>query len=265
MQCLNRERVSVFLMYVDESGDIGLHNSPSRYFVLTGLVVHELRWEEYLDQMMDFRRRMKRFYGLNMRDEIHASEMIRGSQRFAYVKKHERLAIIRAFARELSMMNDINIINVVIDKQDKDDSYDVFTIAWKILLQRFENTLSYRNFRGPANPDERGLVFPDRTDDKKLIKLLRRLRHYNPVPNQHDYGTRFRNLRISMIIEDPNFRDSTHSMYIQAADLAAYLLSQKLSPNSYMRKKSGQNYFDLLDSVLCKVASTQDEQGIVRL
>jgi hypothetical protein len=66
-------------------------------------------------------------------------------------------------------------------------------------------------------------------------------------------------------VEDPNFRDSAHSLYIQAADLAAYVLSQKLAPNSYMRKKSGYNYFDLLDAVLCKVASSTDEQGIVRL
>ena len=29
-------------MYVDESGDVGLVGSPTRYFVLVGLVVHEL-------------------------------------------------------------------------------------------------------------------------------------------------------------------------------------------------------------------------------
>jgi hypothetical protein len=29
-------------MYVGESGDSGLQGSPVRYFVLTGLVVHEL-------------------------------------------------------------------------------------------------------------------------------------------------------------------------------------------------------------------------------
>ena len=35
----------MFLMYVDESGDCGLQNSPTRYLVLTGLVIHELRWQ----------------------------------------------------------------------------------------------------------------------------------------------------------------------------------------------------------------------------
>ena len=46
-------------MYVDESGDCGLTNSPTRYFVLTRLVVHELRWRQCLDQFADFRRRMR--------------------------------------------------------------------------------------------------------------------------------------------------------------------------------------------------------------
>ena len=36
----------MYLMYVDESGDIGLVNSPTRYFVLVGLVLHELRWQQ---------------------------------------------------------------------------------------------------------------------------------------------------------------------------------------------------------------------------
>lgn len=255
----------MFIMYVDESGDVGLTNSPSRYFVLTGLVVHELRWKQYLDQMIEFRRRMKHTYGLSMRDEIHSSEMIRGPGRLAYIKRHDRLAIIRAFAKELSLMSDINIINIVVDKDQKSADYPVFTKAWTTLLQRFENTLSKRNLRGPANPDEKGIIFPDRTDDKKLTQLLRKLRRFNPIPNQLAYGGGYRNLRINMIIEDPNFRDSTHSFYIQAVDLAAFLLSQKLAPNSYMRKKSGQNYFELLDSVLCKVASSKDQQGIVRL
>jgi Protein of unknown function (DUF3800) len=36
----------MYLMYVDESGDPGLNNSPTRYFTLTGMVVHEQRWHE---------------------------------------------------------------------------------------------------------------------------------------------------------------------------------------------------------------------------
>lgn len=46
----------MYLMYVDESGDSGLTNSPTQFFVLSGLVAHEIRWLPVLQQIMQFRR-----------------------------------------------------------------------------------------------------------------------------------------------------------------------------------------------------------------
>lgn len=256
----------MFLMYVDESGDSGLIKSPSRYFVLTGVVVHELRWQTYLDQTIDFRRRMRDKFGLLMREEIHAAAWITRPGNMVRIKRNDRLTIIRNFANELARMPDLNIINIVVDKSDKDpDDYDVFSMAWKALTQRFENTLSYRNFRGPVNQDERGIIFPDHTDDKKLTQLLRQMRRYNPIQNQPQFELGYRDMPLKAIVEDPNFRDSAHSHFVQTADLAAFLLYQRLSPSSYMRKKSGQNYLKRLDPVLCKVASSKDPDGIVWL
>lgn len=60
----------MYLMYVDESGDTGLVNSKTDYFVLTGLVIHELRWQLYLEQLIAFRQRLKQQYGLKLREEI---------------------------------------------------------------------------------------------------------------------------------------------------------------------------------------------------
>jgi hypothetical protein len=255
----------MYLMYVDESGDGGMVGSPTRYFVLTGLVVHELRWKTYLDQIISFRQRMRDRFGFRAREELHAAAMINKPGALARIKRNDRLAIIRNFADELAKMQDLNIINVVVDKQGKPSDYDAFAMAWKVLTQRFENTLSHRNFPGPVNPDERGMVFADHTDDKKLTQLLRQMRRYNPVPNQPGFGLGYRNLVLTSIIEDPSFRDSEHSYFMQAADLAAFLMYQRLAPNSYMRKKSGQNYFKRLDPVLCKVASAADPDGIVYL
>lgn len=255
----------MFLIYVDESGDSGLVNSPTRYFVLTGLVIHELRWQRYFDQLIDFRRRIRAKFGLRLNQEIHAAHFITRPGTLVSIKRNDRLTILREFADELASMTDLNIINIVIDKQGKLPGYDVFEMAWKVLIQRFENTMAYRNFPGPANPDERGMLFPDRTDDKKLQQLLRKMRRYNPVPNQPAYGVGYRNLILTTIIEDPNFRESHHSYFVQAADLSAYLLYQKISPNAYMRKKSGHNYFQRLDPVLCKIASRNDPHGVVYL
>jgi hypothetical protein len=255
----------MYLMYVDESGDVGIKNSPSRYFVLSGLVVHELRWLPYLDRFIDFRRRMRDMYGLYLRDEIHAAAMINNPGDMVRIKRHNRLAIIRAFADELATMSNLNIVNVVVDKSGKNDNYDVFQNAWRTLIQRFENTVSHRNFSGPHNPDERGIIIPDNTEGQRLIQLIRRMRRYNPIPSRSEYGGGYRDLRLQTIIEDPWLKDSGDSYYIQAVDVCAFLLYQKLAPSSYMKKKSGYNYFDKLEPILCKVASKKDSMGIVWL
>lgn len=254
----------MYLLYVDESGDSGLQNSPTRYFVLTGLVVHELRWKRYLNQMVDFRRRMRRSYSLKLREEIHSAHFITRPGSLIRIPRQDRLAILRHFADELATMSEINLINVVVDKNGKQPGYDVFEMAWKVLIQRFDNTMTNRNFSGPTNPDERGILFPDDTDNKKLTQLLRKMRYYNPIQNQPQHGLGYRNLSIANIIEDPNFRSSEDSYFVQAADLAAFLLYQKICPNVYMKKKSGQNYFDRLDPILCKVISGTND-GVVWL
>lgn len=255
-------------MYVDESGDCGLSQSPTRYFVLTGLVVHELRWRFVLDHVVAFRREIKHRFGLRMRDELHASALMNRPGALVSIKKYDRLAIVRSFADTLAHAPELNVINVVVDKSGKPPDYDVFEKAWTALIQRLENTLAHRNFSGPRNADDRGMLFPDRTDDKKLTRLLRKLRHFNPVPSPMQLvqggAPAYRNLSLLKIIEDPNFRDSEHSLMIQAADLCAFLLYQHLAPNEYMRKKGGASYFRRLEPILCKAATPRDPMGIVR-
>jgi hypothetical protein len=254
----------MYLMYVDESGDVGLVNSPTRYFVLVGLVLHELRWQQIREELINFRQVMKQQYGLKLREEIHASAMLSKPGPLVRIPKHTRLEILRRLADKLAALPDLALVCIVVDKQGKPAGYNVFDRAWEALIQRFENTLAHRNFPGPKNPDDRGMLFPDHTDDKKLNALLRRMRVYNPVPNQTAFGAGYRNLTVRSVIEDANFRDSAHSYFVQAVDVSAYLLYQQLVPSGYMKKKGGQNYFRRLDPIVCKVVSRQAD-GVVRL
>ena len=227
----------MYMLYVDESGDCGLQGSPTRYFILTGIVIHELRWQQTINDLIGFRQRMRDAFGLKLREEFHASQFISRPGELQRITRNDRMSLIRFFARFLANVNDLSIINVVVDKQDKSGGYDVFEKAWTALIQRFENTISYRNFPGPANPDDKGMIFCDHTDDKKLMALVRLKRRYNPVPNQSQYIRGYRDMPLQYIVEDPNFRDSAYSYLIQAADLCAYVLKQWLAPNSYFKKK----------------------------
>jgi hypothetical protein len=42
----------MYIMYVDESGDTGRFRSPTRYFALASIVVHEDRWREFINRVI---------------------------------------------------------------------------------------------------------------------------------------------------------------------------------------------------------------------
>lgn len=254
----------MYLIYVDESGDTGLPpSSPTPYFTLSGSVVHELRWHATLDAIIQFRRRLRAAYGLKLREEIHAQHFMRAPGQAVRIAKSLRLRLLRDVLDFQATLPDVSVVNVLVDKRQKPPRYDVFENAWRALIQRFHNTLSHHNFPGPQNPDERGIVVTDETDQKRLMGLARRMRRYNPVPSTINTG--YRQIPIDSMVEDPVHRDSAHSYFIQLSDVNAYFLVQKHVPNGYIRRKGGTNYFDRLAPVLCTVASTTDPQGVVRL
>lgn len=253
----------MYLMYVDESGDTGLGQSPTRYFGLSGLIIHESRWRDFINAMTTFRKTMKAVHGLPLRTEIHASEYLR-SPPVPNMLRHIRLAILRNLLDEIAKMNFVSITNVVVDKQGKHPAYDVFTNAWQALFQRFENTLKYGNFPG-GHRNDYGLVLTDATNGQKLQRLVRRMSVYNPIPNQAWAGAGARNLPVLRVIEDPHQKDSKDSYFIQACDVCAYFLTQSFQPNSYVRRTSSQNYVQRLAPILNTRASHTHALGIVCL
>jgi hypothetical protein len=263
----------MYLMYVDESGDAGLANSPTRYFVLTGMVLHELRWHQALATLVDFRRRMRGSFGLLLKEEIHSGKMLNNPGPLVRIKRNDRLAIIRHFLDELAKTGYLNFITVRVDKQGKPVGYDPFERAWEALIQRFENTLKHRNFPDarlwgiplPSAAD-RGIIFCDDTDAVALRRIYRRMRTFNPIPNMRSvYGSGHRQMPLVQIVEDPSMRNSHHSYFIQAADAASFAAYQLYAPSSYVRRKQAGKYYNRLGPVLCKVASPRNSLGIVEL
>lgn len=252
----------MYMMYVDESGDSGLVNSPTDYFALSGIVVHERQWRTFLDGLINFRRAMRAIHGLPIRAEIHASEFIRS--KVYGLAKHVRLAILRNTLDELAKTPGIMITNVIVNKATKTAGYDVFESAWRTLFQRFENTLNYGNFPGGFR-DDFGIIFTDATAGTKLLRITRRMAVYNPVPNDPAYGGGYRNIPIVKIIEDPHGQNSAESLPVQMADVCAYFLLQRYKPNSYIRRKHAQHYFDRLKPSLNLRASRGHALGIVEL
>ncbi len=256
----------MYLMYVDESGDTGLNNSPTQYYILSAMVFHELRWQTLLNDLIEFRRVLKTKTGLKIREEIHAQDFISSPGELMRIKRNDRADILKKCIDWISAHTEISVITIVINKNGKPADIDIFEMAWKSLIQRFENTLEHHNFPGPANPEDRGLIFPDNTDGKKLVKLLRQMRRYNPIPNDLSiYSGGSRNKTLNLIIEDPVLRNSRDSLFIQMVDVIAYTAKQLYQPNKYMKKGGRHNYYKRLDPVLNKFVTKKNVLGIVEL
>ena len=253
----------MYIVYVDESGDIGLQNSPSNYFCLSAIIIHESKWDQTLNSIIDFRRFLREKYGFKLREEIHCSHFIHKPAEFQRIAKSMRLRLLRDVIDFQANLSNYQIINVVVNKKNKQIGSDIFNLAWQTLIQRIENTLQYRNFIGSTNIQDTAMLFVDKTDEVKLRNLTRKMRRYNPVPNSFNLGAGYRILPTKLIIEDAIHKDSAHSYFIQLADVNAYFLSQSFQPNQYIKRKVGKNYLDRLQPVLFKQASKKDLLGIV--
>lgn len=252
----------MYLVYVDESGDTGLTSSPTNYFVLSGLVVHESQWRKLLDDVVQFRTNMRNFYGLKLREEMHAAHFFSKPGKLLRIPKHDRLQICKRAIDFQESLDYIRLVNVIVKKADKTPPFDVFGTAWNRLIQRIDNTIQYGNFpNGYGKSVDKAIIIPDQTDNKKLTGLVRKMRRYNPVPNLGAPG--YRMLQTNLILEDPYFKDSAGSLLHQLVDINAYFLYQMHQPNSYIRSKKAHNYFKRFDKILCKVASRTDPYGIV--
>lgn len=241
----------MYYLYVDESGDPGLIGSPGRYFVLTGLVIHETRWKIFLDDLIAFRRKLRTDFGLKLREEIHAAALVQDSKPLPGASKRTKLYILRQCIDWLASRTDIQIITVAVNKHNKPATYKVFEYAWDTLIQRFENTLQYNNFPG-GYADQRGMIIPDRTDVKKLTGLLRKMRRFNTIPSQQQYAqyVPYRNIVLQNIIEDPFYKDSVNSLITQMVDVVAYFARQHYEPNSKVKKNGAKGFYARLVPVI---------------
>lgn len=246
-------------MYVDESGDTGVNNSPTRYYILSGLILHETAWKEVLDELIAFRKVLRESYNLKLREEIHSTNFINNPGKLFRIKRNTRIHIMKKCIDWVSENNCLNVISVIKEKQINETPEIIFERTWQALIQRFENTIENRNFRGPRNKTDKGMIISDKTHDTQVIGLLRKMRHFNPVPNMETkYPQGSRNLRIKNIVEDPFMKNSKNSFFHQIVDVISYCARQLYEPNTAMKKKGGHNFYQRLSGAVVQKASSKN-------
>jgi len=91
---------------------------------------------------------------------------------------------------------------------------------------------------------------------------------YNPVPGRvgvwRDTGQSWKNVPLDRVVEDPFFKDSAQSYFVQLVDLSAYALLRRERPIPSKTKYGLDTAFNILSPILVREARPRDPDGIIR-
>jgi hypothetical protein len=253
----------MYLFYFDESGDSGhpgLVSSPTNFFVLSCVLIHQDHWLKTLDSIVRFRSSLRREYGLRVRGEIKATDFWRGHGAFEGkgIDRRSRMELYRRvleFQRE--ELTELRTFTVAIAKRQigKTDT-DIRERAWQFALQRVDRYLDFASERRA----DLGIIFPDEGHGDMIRTLLRRVRRHQSIRGH--FGGRLE-IPTDKIVEDPSDRASQNSYFIQLADWNALAChrSKYVDPN---RKIPADLWDELGQSRLLEVNNlTGGPPGIV--
>lgn len=202
--------------YIDESGDTGpTAGGGSRTFTLGCLLIPMDQWTDRLDILVESRREIRKTYGVRATDEIKANYLLRGRgdlMRYKLGDGQRRDIYHRTLSATTTVAS--GAFAVVIDKEHPQYKGDAADRAWEYLFQRL------RIRSGTSHPI---IVVHDDGDADRVRKQMRRFRRISWAPGGQQVSA-------PLLIEDPIPRDSKHSYFIQAADLAAYAAFRRFSP-----------------------------------
>jgi hypothetical protein len=191
--------------------------------------------------------------------EFHAWKFVSGRGRLGTdrrIPKTRRCEIFFQALRMIAALPEARLINVCL-------SADKEHWAFERLLNRINRNMQACN--GHA------VLFCDEGKNEIYTRLCRRMGVFNYIPSMYGgWGgwsapqASHRNIPIDRIIEDPVFKDSKRSYFVQLVDFCAYALlrreHQLPSKNAYNLHRA----FFALGPICVREASRSDEYGIVR-
>ena len=249
----------MYFCYVDESGDCGMYDpanpkeTGSAFFILVGVIVASKKWRISLDTLKAFRKKIPREGFLPYDVEFHCAEMIdpRKVKAFTSISVPERWKLMEEFAETIGQNSAFSILTVVIDKiKSKLNQEEYLTSSITKLYQAFDEFLKAK--------ETNGILFFDRANENTINTHVRKLLGTGAS------GESIPAVRIGWVIEDPIFRISSDSMFIQSADLVAYTLKEKEFPQASRQKHQAHKIFTRKLTEISFKSKIADVDGIIR-
>lgn len=235
------------LIYIDES-----HELPP-YHVYAALAIDHTEWRACFTAIRDFRRSLRRTDGIYIRKELHAWKFVsgRGDISQVTVTKSRRCTIFRDALLLATRLPSAKLFTCV----DPDN-----VRAFERLLNRINRTMQEWH--------DYALLICDQGNEVTFRKLVRRMGVFNPIPSKYgvwlDTGQPTRNIPLERIIEDPFFKTSEHSYFLQLADFCAYALLRKDRQLATKNRYGLHTAFALLRPICVRAAHPADPYGTIR-
>jgi hypothetical protein len=235
-------------IYIDDSRDESL-------CVFSALCIPAQEWRNCFERIRQFRRSLRDEYGIYVYAELHAWKFVAGKGNISprVVTKWDRCQIFNQALTETANLPGARLFNACFPhKQDE--------LAFERLLNRVERTLeSWKSL---------AILISDAGKEAAYTRLARRMQVYNPIPSAYgtwrDTGNSYKNIPLTRIIEDPIFKDSSQSYFIQLVDFCAYALLRRERPLPSKTRYGLDKAFDLLKPILVTEATRKDPDGIIR-
>lgn len=211
-------------IYMDESGDLGLINSPTSHYILAGFSIHHGDWLASSNLLLSFREEVQTRYGYPADKELHAAELLGGAKSLCGVGRHERLLIARQLIYRLSHCGFIKVFAWIVRKS----SVNPLGVVAPCVMRDLDQWARDGAFGVASSCEHKGyFVIHDRTSTP-LFKCV-------PRPLS--------------LIGHPVGQCSREVEMIQVADLIAYAVKQKYSPNGYARSSGVVTLCDKLKPI----------------
>lgn len=240
----------MYLIYIDDSTD-----RPTNVF--SAIAIPHQSWNDCFDYIKSWRRHLKSVHGIPLDYELHATQFLsgRGSNgALASLSRHQRSQIFHKTFQVVEYMDRFGakVFNVC---NTDDDQFRAF----ERLLNRINRTM--RAWDSYAH------LICDEGKEHQYISMVRRMRVYNPIPSNYgewNDGSATKNIVLDRILEDPQFKKSHNSYFIQTADFLAHGLLRQERPTPKARQRRIHKSFSQLHNVLVRACNRNDPLGIIR-
>ncbi len=241
------------IAYLDESYD-------DQSFALSALVVPVPVWRETFELVKGWRRLLREQYGIFVNKELHATTFVSGHGRVGHRVVPKGLRA-HSFRDSMDMIAQLPI-RIISGCWTVPGRADPNAHAFGRIQERLQTRC--------RKQDRYITIIADEGRAAELRKVSRRSTVHNPVGSRFggwEDGASWKNIPNDRLIEDPVFRNSAESYFLQFVDFVAFaLLKSEVPPTPLVKRYGLATAYERLGPVLATEASSNDPRrlGIVR-